>query len=170
MIQADSMTTSQSKVRAEWVNPFLSPAQTVWQAMLGCDLKLEGAELVSHQFTTEDLTAVIGVSGKLEGNVLYGFGGNCAQAAVAKMLEEPQVTEITQMGLSALGEIANVITGNAATLLADNGWPCEISPPVIIEPAGSRFTTVAANQILVTFNSDMGVLRIRIALSENHRK
>lgn len=170
VIQADSMTTSQSKVRAEWVNPFLSPAQTVWQAMLGCDLKLEGAELVSHQFTTEDLTAVIGVSGKLEGNVLYGFGGNCAQAAVAKMLEEPQVTEITQMGLSALGEIANVITGNAATLLADNGWPCEISPPVIIEPAGSRFTTVAANQILVTFNSDMGVLRIRIALSENHRK
>ena len=73
--QADSMTTTQPKVRAEWVNPFLSPAQTVWQAMLGCDLNLEGAELVSHQFTTEDLTAVIGVSGKLEGNVLYGFGG-----------------------------------------------------------------------------------------------
>ena len=100
------MTTTQPKVRAEWVNPFLSPAQTVWQAMLGCDLNLEGAELVSHQFTTEDLTAVIGVSGKLEGNVLYGFGGNCAQAAVAKMMDEPEVNEIDQMGLSALGEIA----------------------------------------------------------------
>ncbi len=163
------MTSTQSKVKAEWVNPFLSPAQTVWQAMLGCPLNLEGAELVSHQFTTEDLTAVIGVSGKLEGNVLYGFGDNCAQAAVAKMMEAPQTQEIDQMGLSALGEIANMITGNAATLLADSGWHCEISPPVIIEPAGSRFTTVAANQMLVTFTSEMGVLRIRIALSENHR-
>ena len=86
------------------------------------------------------------------------------------MMDEPEVKEINEMGLSALGEIANVITGNAATLLADAGWPCEISPPVIIEPAGSRFTTVAANQILVTFNSNMGILRIRIALSENHRR
>jgi hypothetical protein len=66
--RSKSMTTRQ-KVRAEQVNPFLSPAKLVWNAELGCDLELIGAELVSHQFTTEDLTAVIGVSGKLEGNV-----------------------------------------------------------------------------------------------------
>jgi chemotaxis protein CheX len=161
--------STQQKVRAEWVNPFLSPAKLVWQAELGCVLELIGAELVAHQFTTEDLTGVIGVSGKLEGNVLYGFADDCASAAVAKMLEEEPTAEISQMGLSALGELANIITGNAATLLAQNGYTCDISPPVIIEPAGSRFTTTAADQILVTFNSDIGILRIRISLSENHR-
>jgi len=114
--------STQQKVRAEWVNPFLSPAKLVWQAELGCVLELIGAELVAHQFTTEDLTAVIGVSGKLEGNVLYGFADDCASAAVAKMLEEEPTAEISQMGLSALGELANIITGNAATLLAQNGY------------------------------------------------
>jgi chemotaxis protein CheX len=162
-------TTSDTKLRAEWVNPFLIPAKHVWEHELQTDLELVNAELVSYQFTTEDLTAVIGVSGKLEGNVLYGFSDDCAKNVVAKMLEEESVTEIDHMGLSALGEIANMITGNAATLLAQNGFPCEISPPVIIEPAGSRFTTVNAAQILVTFKSEMGTLRIRISLSENHR-
>ena len=86
------------------------------------------------------------------------------------MLEEEPTVEISQMGLSALGELANMITGNAATLLAQNGYTCDISPPVFIEPAGSRFTITAADQILVTFNRDLAILRIRIALSENHRE
>jgi chemotaxis protein CheX len=109
------------------------------------------------------------VSGKLEGNVLYGFADDCAKSVVAKMIGEESVTELDQLGLSALGEIANMITGNAATQLAEAGFTCDISPPVIIEPAGSRFTTMNANQILVTFQSTFGILRIRLALSENHK-
>ena len=69
-------------------------------------------------------------------------------------------------GLSALGEIANMITGNAATHLAAAGYECNISPPVIIEPAGSRLTTTGGPQIMVSFDSDLGELKIRIALSE----
>ena len=34
-----------------------------------------------------------------------------------------------ELGLSALGEIANIITGNAATNLAQLGYDCDISPP-----------------------------------------
>ena len=73
------------------------------------------------------------------------------------------------MALSALGEIANVITGNAATELAANGFPCDINPPVIIEPRGSTLTSTVPKQILVTFKSDLGLLTARIGLSENAR-
>ncbi len=71
--------------------------------------------------------------------------------------------------LSILGEIANVITGNAATELAANGFPCDISPPVIIEPRGSTLTSTVRRQILVTFKRDLGPLTARIGLSENAR-
>ena len=57
------------------------------------------------------------------------------------MLDEEVDRFNTEIGLSALGEIANMITGNAATRLAQAGYPCQISPPVIIEPVGTRFTT-----------------------------
>ena len=72
----------------------------------------------------------------------------------------------TDLALSALGEIANMITGNAATLLAQAGFPCQISPPVIVEPRGSRFTIMGSTQILVSFVSPLASLSVRISLRE----
>ena len=107
-------------MKEEYVNAFLSPAKLVWEKELGCALDLIGAEAVSNQFTTEQITAIIGVSGRLEGNVLYGFSDSTAYAVASQMIGEP-VTELDDLGLSALGEIANMITGNAATPLAAAG-------------------------------------------------
>ena len=70
------------------------------------------------------------------------------------------------LALSALGEIANMITGNAATLLAQAGYPCQISPPVIVEPKGSRFTIMGSTQILVSFTSPLASHSVRISLGE----
>ena len=82
------------------------------------------------------------------------------------MLGENEGQISAEMGLSAIGEIANMITGNAATTLAELGYRCEISPPVVIEPVGSRFTTVGESQMLVSFASPIGSLTVRISLFE----
>ena len=74
------------------------------------------------------------------------------------------------MALSALGEIANVVTGNAATQLTANGFTCDISPPVILEPRGATLTSAVPRQILVTFDSELGRMCVRIGLSENARE
>ena len=152
-------------MKEEYVNPFLAPAKLVWKNELKSSLDLVSAELVAHQFTTEDVTAVIGISGKVYGNVLYGFSKETSDAAIAIMLGEGvEVTD--ELALSALGELANMITGNAATELANAGYPCSISPPVMIEPVGSRISTLGRQQILVSFKSDVGPFCIRISLSE----
>ena len=152
-------------MKEEYVNPFLVPAKLVWKKELGHILELESAELVSHQFTTEDITAIIGVSGQLQGSVLYGFSRETAQSAIQTMLGDGVDTS-DGMALSALGEIANMITRNAATNLVEVGYTCSISPPVMLEPMGSRITTVGGSQILVTFTSTVGTLHIRISLYE----
>ena len=152
-------------MKEEYVNPFLAPAQHVWEQELHSKLEVVSAELVAHQFTTEDVTALIGITGHLQGNVLYGFSQQTAHAAIDVMLG-PGVEKSDELALSALGELANMITGNAATALAANGYPCSISPPVVIEPVGSRISTLGRPQILVTFKSDVGPLCTRISLSE----
>ncbi len=153
-------------MKEEYVNSFLAPTKLVWEKELGHTLELAGMDLVSNQFTTDDVTAVIGVSGRLEGNVLYGFSQETAYAVMSLMLGEPVNDLNNEMGLSAIGEIANMITGNAATRLSQVGYPCNISPPVIIEPLGSRFTTFGTSQIRVTFKSPLGPLSVRLSLYE----
>ncbi|MDP6666121.1 MAG: chemotaxis protein CheX [Dehalococcoidia bacterium] len=155
-------------MRQEFVNPFLGPAQMVWQKEFNVQLEIAGAEAVSYQYTTDDITAIIGVSGKLQGNVLYGFSDQVSTEVVRRMIGE-NMDARDPMALSALGEIANVITGNAATELATNGYTCDISPPVIIEPRGSTLTSTVPKQILVTFKSELGLLTARIGLSINSR-
>ena len=152
-------------MKEEYVNAFLAPAKLVWEKELKTPLNLVKAEAVSHQYTTEDITAIIGVSGSLQGNVLYGFANGSAYSVAGAMIGEP-VTELDDMSLSALGEIANMITGNAATHLAQAGYPCQISPPVIVEPRGSRFTIMGSTQILVSFTSPLASLSVRISLRE----
>lgn len=153
-------------MKEDYVNSFLSPAKMVWEKEMGEPLEVVGAEVTANQFTADDLTVIIGVSGRLEGNVLYGFSEQSAQSIIGVMLGEPISTVNDELALSAIGEIGNMITGNAAARLAQLGYTCNISPPVIINPAGSRFTTVVP-QILVKFTSSLGGLAVRIGLTEN---
>ena len=97
---------------------------------MGYTLEVVGAEVTANQFTTDDLAVIIGVSGGLEGNVLYGFSEDSAQAIVSVMVGEPISSINDELALSAIGEIGNMITGNAAACLAQLGYMCNISPPV----------------------------------------
>lgn len=150
-------------MKQEYVNPFLTPAQMVWQKEFDCPLKIQNAEAVSNQYTTDDVTAI---SGKLKGNVLYGFSNDLVKQIIKRMIGE-EFSHRDPIALSALGEIANVITGNAATQLAASGYPCDISPPVILEPVGATLTAGVPKQIQVTFESEMGLLRVRVGLAES---
>ena len=154
-------------MKQEFVNPFLTPAVAVWEEMLGETLELVGAKSIGEgQQTTTDITCVIGVTGSVRGNVLYGFDHQTALNVATRMMDEP-IEELDEVSMSALGEIANMITGNAATSLSTAGYECDIAPPVILEPKGVAITSHAKGaEIEVTFKSSLGNLTIRVGLSE----
>ena len=152
-------------MKAEFVNPFLNPAIEVWRKELSDELTFSNAEMVSGNFTTEDLTAIIGVTGALKGNVFYEFSQTTALLVAGVMCGEP-IEEMDEMSMSALGEMANIITGNATTLLAVAGYQCEITTPVLL-PRGAAFQTPNP-QIRAFFTSVMGPMSIRVSLIEAH--
>ena len=152
-------------MKQEYVNPFLAPAKLVWERELDLPLELSSVSAVSHKFTTEDVTAVIGVSGELVGNVLYGFPQGTARAVI-DIMAGPEFELNSELALSALGELANMITGNAATVLSGNGFSCMIAPPVLIQSSGTEISTLGRPQLLVVFTSEAGDLNVRVSLSE----
>ncbi|MCH7745973.1 MAG: chemotaxis protein CheX [Chloroflexi bacterium] len=58
---------------------------------------------------------------QIEGNVLYGFDIETAKAIAGTMMGE-ELDELDEIALSALGELANMISGNAATERAAAGF------------------------------------------------
>jgi CheY-specific phosphatase CheX len=73
----------------------------VWQKEFGCPLKVKNDEAISHQYTTDDITAIIGISGKVEGNVLYGFSQGLVKEIIKQMVGE-EFDAKDPMSLSAL--------------------------------------------------------------------
>jgi chemotaxis protein CheX len=142
-------------MKQEYVNPFLAPAKLVWERELDLPLELSSVSAVSHEFTTEDITAVIGVSGELVGNVLYGFPLTTARGIIDIMASTDFELD-SELALSALGELANMITGNAATALSGNGFICNIAPPVLIQSSGTEISTLGRPQLLVVFKMRSG--------------
>ncbi len=151
-------------MKAEFVNAFLTPALDVWKKELGEQLTYHGAHSVTGTFTTEDLTAIIGVTGGLKGNVFYELSHATALAVAGVMCGSTFVDELDDVGLSAIGELANIITGNATVELAAAQYVCDISPPVLL-PRGAK-VIVTNPQIRASFESAMGSMSIRIGLTE----
>ncbi|MQG67802.1 MAG: hypothetical protein FI707_03310 [SAR202 cluster bacterium] len=153
-------------MKQEFVNPFLSSAKLVWEKELGMSVELTSASAVDTRFLTEDVTASIGLSGELVGTVLYGFPTPTAREIMNVMVGE-EVDAESELAQSALGELANMVAGNAATLLSNAGYTCDITPPIIISAAGTIISTLGRPQLKVDFTSTVGPMSIRIDLSES---
>ena len=148
-----------------FLEAFLILAKLVWEKELGMDLEFLDVELSSSRFDGEEINVIIGVSGNLKGNVIYGFRNSSALAIAGQMIGEP-VEEVDEICRSILGELANMITGNAVTELESDGYSCNLAPPLIIEPSGSKINSIIGEHAVVRFNSVAGVLSIRVGLSE----
>ena len=64
---------------------------------------------------------MIGVSGRLEVNVLYGFNEETTRSIVGVILGDESCDVSSETWLSAIGGLANVITSNAATKFVEIG-------------------------------------------------
>ncbi len=153
-------------MKEQYVNAFLFPAVHVWEQELDCDLTFVGASPRTDQITRSDVSAVVLVSGDLNGWVSYEFRRKDALRLVGVMLQE-RVFELDEMAESALGEVANMITGNAAIALEREGYACVLAPPLLLSSTRLEFPpTPSLVQIRADFRSPLGILAVRIALGE----
>jgi CheY-specific phosphatase CheX len=152
-------------MKQEYVTPFLAPAQAAWLEEFGCPLKVRAAETVPPRYSTSDIIAIFGVGGDLEGQVLHCFPEDTVAGLIRHTLggkHGPRDPE----SLSALAEIAAVLAGDVTVMLSAAGYSCNVSPPAICESKKAVLVSTASDQVMVTFESDMGLFRVRIGLVE----
>src|SRR3712207_3437571 len=129
--------SAQQPFRAEHLEPFVAAARDVLEQELSAAVTPGRLAIVSERGTSQDVTAIVGIAGGLTGLALYGMSRATSLAVVGRLLGEA-VDELDELALSGIGELGNVITGRAATLLAESGLSAEIAPPVLLVGAGSR--------------------------------
>lgn len=119
-----------AEMNAEHINPFLVSATRILKDMCFIDSKIGKPFLTDCQFGEDSVIIVIGVTGEMRGQVLIEMKLNVACDIASKMCMMP-VTQMDDLSKSAIGELGNMIMGNAATIFSTKGIGIDITPPVL---------------------------------------
>jgi chemotaxis protein CheX len=151
--------------KAEHLEPFVAAARDVLEQELSSEVECGRLALAKGTCTTQDVTAIIGITGQLTGMAMYGMSEQTALGIVGQLMGCP-CNELDDLALSGVGELANVITGCATTLLAQIGISVDISPPVLLQGAGSRMSTAGIQRLVVPLMTSLGTVEAQLAIKE----
>lgn len=150
-------------MKAEHVNSFYVAAQDVFKLMLDLDVKRGELSLVNGLAPSKDANIMLGIVGDLEGAVSFSFPKEMALEMV-KIMAGMEIDDIDVFVSSALGEVANIIGGNAITNLSNYDIKCDITPPQIIIGKHKSISIVSENVLVIPMNTDIGMFDMSIFL------
>ncbi len=152
-------------MKAEYINPFVSAAAEVFQMMLGSTPQRGQLGARKGIFTSQQCNIVLGVTGQLEGMIIYGMSLMTADQIASQMLGTT-IRTFDELAASAIAELGNMISGNALTKLSNAGYRCNLSPPSIIRGSSVRISTLEIPTLVVPLITDWGNLEINVGLQE----
>lgn len=151
-------------INAEYVNPFLEAASAVFKSILNVDLRRGKLVIKESPSPSMDITIIIGITGGVTGEVLYSMPFNMvykiAEILAPGLSQEQIKTEYKDI----VGELANMITGNAMNLFASTGKKIDITTPTVVEGKDVTITMMKQTTLGINLYSPMGQLELNIAL------
>jgi chemotaxis protein CheX len=150
-------------VKVEFVNPFIQAASEVLDAELGGEAQLGEVRIQKSAFTTDEVTALVGVTGTVSGLVLYSMSEQTALGIVTRVMGR-EFHELDALAQSGIGELGNVITGRAGVLLSEAGYPSNITPPALVVGKGTMVTTLDLNRLVFPLQTELGDIEVQLVL------
>lgn len=162
---AQAAAQAPEKARLELISPFVEAAARVIQQECGEPVSRGQLHRVRSPQTSNEVSALIAITGGVAGLVIYSMNQDTACGFASKMIGEP-VTELDPLAQSAIAELANMITGQAGIGLERNGYPSDMSPPVLLLGKGSSIATLNLTRLVVPLVVSFGEFTIDIAVKE----
>lgn len=132
-------------------------------------LGLQGIErgklgLKDKLVATMDVTAVIGLSRSLRGNVTYSMSEKTAKTIASTMMMGMAVEHFDEMAQSAIAELSNMVTANAGIGYEEAGLAVDISPPTLIIGENVTARVSQVQTIAVEILTQAGVIEVNVGL------
>ena len=126
----ESLRYAETEVRAmklEVVNAFLAAARHSLSQELQSEIKRIGLFVDPSENAIDEVVVYLSFVGQVRGTVLLGLTLPPPRKIASAMVREP-LTELTEMGLSALAELGNLMAGGTCIELEQLGFSAVISP------------------------------------------
>ena len=159
------------KINAKFVNPFIDAGMNVVKQIAGIDVRRGHLSYKGQPEPSYGVSIIIGVYGYLSGQVVYSMKTEVADKLVNRMLGDAiSPNERKILFVDTLGEPANMITGNATSILSSKkDLSLKITTPVIATGENINVRLVTKPTLVLGLYTQYGPVEISVALEEQDK-
>lgn len=157
---------SRQPMRVQLVNCYVRAAADVIAQETNGSVKRGGVQLQKDAYTSEEVTAMVGVNGAMGGSFFLSMSESTALGLVSSMMGQP-CDSFDELAQSGIAEMANVVAGAASIGLSELGYTTNITPPLLLLGARAKISAVEIQRLVVPLTTPHGNVNVHVALREN---
>ena len=153
-------------MKMQLIQPFISAADCVLATALHGPTAIGDLTMEQDDYRQKGCTARIAIRGEIEGRIIVDMTPETA-ARVASALAGEEVQESDQVVTETVFELANMMIGNAVTLLNDHGYQFKVFPPEKHSDDQNVVSKTDTEQTAIYFDTACGRVFLNIAMRYN---
>lgn len=152
---AKKSKAKKTTVNVEFINPFIDATINTFKTMCGIDAARKKLFLKDDYAMLGDVSGVMGMAGAATGSVVISLPARLACIVVGRMLGEEPQEELNADVCDGVGEVINMISGQAKAALVKTKYHFTISLPSVVSGAGHEISHKKGTpNIVVLFEAD----------------
>ena len=150
----------------QYINPFISATVHVLKTMAHTDVTAGKPYLKKEKVAQGDVSGLIGLTGDVSGTISVSFSEKSILSIVSAMFGEEVRALNDEIG-DAVGEIANMISGQARQALEAMGRPLQAAIPSVIMGKGHQITHITNHPVVaIPFQTNNGGFTIEVSFEK----
>ncbi len=155
-------------VNVEFINPFIDATRSVFSSMCMVEVARKNIFIKPDYKMLGDISGVMQLSGTASGSVVISMSSQLACLVVGNMLGEPPAKELSQDVQDAVGEIINMISGQAKASLVKTKYHFTISIPKVVTGPGHEIAHLPGTpNIVVVFEGAGHSFSLQVCLASS---
>ena len=151
-------------MKAELVNPFLEAAALVFRQMLQLELVRGKTTIKQSPAPSHEVAIVIGITGEVKGTVVYSMNMDTVRKIVTKLMPDTTLAGIEKEYKDVMGEIGNMITGNALNVFIKNDKDLDVTVPRVVDLRKQKLSLNDGVTLGLNLYSPYGLVEVNIAM------
>ncbi|HXW18795.1 MAG TPA: chemotaxis protein CheX [Candidatus Acidoferrales bacterium] len=156
-------------MKLELIQPFISAVDAVLADTMQCPITIHDLSMEDDAYRKKGVAALIAFKGAIEGRVILDMELSPI-AKVASYLAGEDITLDDQIMRETVSELANMVIGNAVTILNDRGSSFKVFPPELISEDQIKCNSVDTEATVLSFQTEHGNVYMNISLHYNRRR
>ncbi len=145
------------------VNPFIESFKSVMPQLGFGAVTIGRLSVKTKEVNCNGVVIVLGLLGDIKGNVVYRMQTEDAKKIASTMMMGLPIEEFDEIASSALSELTNMLTANAATCFYNIGISIEISTPTMLQGDSMSIKMVSDQILCVELMADDIPIEVNLA-------